>query len=66
MTEQNTNSDSIPQLNVVEDRFQVLVSKDDVNSFYKFISRVDLKGQEVPEFNKLINVFLPQNLKKVN
>jgi hypothetical protein len=62
MTEQNNNQ---PTLNIVEEKFQVQVSKDDINSFYKFISRVDLKGQEVPEFNKLINVFLPQNLKKV-
>ena len=64
MSEENNNQQ--PILNVNEDKFQVLVTKEDVNVFYKFISRVDLKGQEVPEFNKLINVFLPQNLKKAN
>jgi hypothetical protein len=64
MSEENNNQQ--PTLNVTEDKFQVLVTKEDVNSFYKFISRVDLKGQEVPEFNKLINIFMPQNLKKVN
>jgi len=64
MSEENNNQQ--PILNVNEDKFQVLVTKEDVNAFYKFISRVDLKGQEVPEFNKLINVFLPQNLKKAN
>jgi|LauGreDrversion2_6_1035139.scaffolds.fasta_scaffold72999_2 hypothetical protein len=64
MSEENNNQQ--PTLNVTEDKFQALVTKEDVNSFYKFISRVDLKGQEVPEFNKLINIFMPQNLKKVN
>jgi hypothetical protein len=64
MSEENNNQQ--PILNVNEDKFQVLVTKEDVNVFYKFISRVDLKGQEVPEFNKLINVFMPQNLKKAN
>jgi hypothetical protein len=64
MSEENNNQQ--PTLNVTEDKFQALVTKEDVNSFYKFISRVDLKGQEVPEFNKLINIFIPQNLKKVN
>jgi hypothetical protein len=64
MSEENNNQQ--PTLNVTEDKFQALVTKEDVNSFYKFISRVDLKGQEVPEFNKLINIFMPQNLKKAN
>jgi hypothetical protein len=64
MSEENNNQQ--PTLNVTEDKFQALVTKEDVNSFYKFISRVDLKGQEVPEFNKLINIFMPQNLKKIN
>ena len=64
MSEENNNQQ--PTLNVTEDKFQALVTKEDVNIFYKFISRVDLKGQEVPEFNKLINIFMPQNLKKVN
>jgi hypothetical protein len=64
MSEENNNQQ--PPLNLTEDKFQALVTKEDVNSFYKFISRVDLKGQEVPEFNKLINIFMPQNLKKIN
>jgi hypothetical protein len=64
MSEENNNQQ--PTLNVTEDKFQALVTKEDVNIFYKFISRVDLKGQEVPEFNKLINIFMPQNLKKIN
>jgi hypothetical protein len=65
MTDQNNNNPQ-PTLNVVEDKFKVEVTKEDINSFFKFISRVDLKGQEVPEFNKLINIFMPQNLKKIN
>jgi len=64
MNEENNNQQ--PSLNISEDKFRVDISRDDLNTFFKFISRVDLKGQEVPEFNKLLSIFMPQNLKKAN
>lgn len=37
--------------------FTFNLSKKDIDVLYKYLSRVDLKGVEVPEFNYIINLF---------
>lgn len=41
--------------------FTFNLSKKDIDVLYKYLSRVDLKGVEVPEFNYIINLFNIKN-----
>jgi hypothetical protein len=44
--------------------FEIKISKKELDLVFKFLSRSDLKGYEVPEFNKLLDIFNPSNLQK--
>jgi hypothetical protein len=37
--------------------FTFNLSKKDVDLLFKYLSRADLKGLEVPEFNYILNIF---------
>lgn len=50
---------------VENDKIQVTLSKKDLDVLFKFLSRADLKGLEVPEFNRILDIFSPKNLKKI-
>lgn len=50
---------------VENDKIQVTLSKKDLDVLFKFLSRADLKGLEVPEFNRILDIFSPKNIKKI-
>lgn len=60
MSEQEQNQNLLDH-----DRIQVTLSKKDLDILFKFLSRADLKGLEVPEFNRIIDIFSPKNIKKI-
>jgi|688.fasta_scaffold1456910_2 hypothetical protein len=47
------------------DKIQVTLSKKELDILFKFLSRTELKGLEVPEFNKILEIFSPKNIKKI-
>lgn len=47
------------------DKFELIISKKDLDLIFKFLSRAELKGLEVPEFNRILEIFNPKTLKKV-
>jgi hypothetical protein len=56
MTEQNL------QINE-SDKIQINISQKDLDLIFKFLSRTELKGFEVPEFNRILEIFNPKNIK---
>jgi hypothetical protein len=50
--------------NTENDKFQISISKRELDLLFKYLSRADLKVFEVPEINKIIEIFQPKNLKK--
>jgi hypothetical protein len=59
----NQNNDPI-FTTAPDDFFKIKISKKELDLVFKFLSRSDLKGYEVPEFNKLLDIFNPSNLQK--
>lgn len=53
-------------VNSDQDKFSFTLSKKDLDILFKFLSRADLKGMEVPEFNKILEIFNPKNIKMQN
>jgi len=47
------------------DKIQVTLSKKELDILFKFLSRAELKGLEVPEFNRILEIFSPKNIKKI-
>ena len=50
--------------NTENDKFQISISKRELDLLFKYLSRADLKEFEVPEINKIIEIFQPKNFKK--
>jgi len=42
----------------------VSITPQDINLLFKYLARVDLKGAETPEFNRILNIFDSRNLTK--
>jgi hypothetical protein len=61
MNQEELNSNNI----LLSDKFQIEVTKKDLDLIFKFLSRAELKGMEVPEFNRILEIFNPKTLKKV-
>jgi hypothetical protein len=57
----NKNQKSMPD-NEVNDKLSFNLSKADLNILFKYLSRAELKGVEVPEFNNLLNIFRVDNV----
>lgn len=49
----------------MDEQYSVRVSRRDLELLFKYLSRTDLKGAEVPEMNRVISIFDPKNLSKV-
>jgi hypothetical protein len=46
------------QNEIIENKMHTFnLSSKDVETLFKYLSRAELKGIEVPEFNKLLNLF---------
>jgi len=50
--------------NSENDKFQISISKKELDLLFKYLSRADIKVFEVPEINKIIEIFQPKNFKK--
>ena len=61
MNQEELNSNNI----LSSDKFQIEIAKKDLDLIFKFLSRAELKGIEVPEFNRILEIFNPKSLKKV-
>jgi hypothetical protein len=57
----NKNENTMPN-NEVNDKLSFNLSKADLNILFKYLSRAELKGVEVPEFNNLLNIFRVDNV----
>jgi len=42
----------------------VVINTQDINLLFKYLARVDLKGAETPEFNKILSIFDSRNFAK--
>jgi hypothetical protein len=42
----------------------ISITPQDINTLFKYLARVDLKGSETPEFNKILGIFDSRNLAK--
>jgi len=40
------------------------ITPQDINLIFKYLARVDLKGAETPEFNRILSIFDARNLVK--
>lgn len=49
-----------------EEIFTLDLTKKDLDLIYKFLSRSDLKGFEIADFNKVLDILNPVKLKKKN
>jgi hypothetical protein len=45
------------------DKIEINISQKDLDLIFKFLSRAELKGFEVPEFNRILEIFNPKNIK---
>ena len=45
------------------DKIEINISQKDLDLIFKFLSRTELKGFEVPEFNRILEIFNPKNIK---
>jgi hypothetical protein len=62
---QNDATANNPQAINMDERYSVVVSRKELELLFKYISRADLKGAEVPELNRVIATFDPKNLTKL-
>jgi hypothetical protein len=42
----------------------ISITPQDINILFKYLARVDLKGSETPEFNKILGIFDSRNFVK--
>lgn len=42
----------------------ISITPQDINTLFKYLARVDLKGSETPEFNKILGIFDSRNFVK--
>lgn len=42
----------------------ISIAPQDINILFKYLARVDLKGSETPEFNKILGIFDSRNFTK--
>lgn len=42
----------------------VTLTPQDINLLFKYLARVDLKGAETPEFNRILSIFDSRNFTK--
>ena len=42
----------------------VVINTQDINLLFKYLARVDLKGAETPEFNRILSIFDSRNFAK--
>ena len=52
------------QENQLPQNITVTVTPQDINLIFKYLARVDLKGAETPEFNRILNIFDSRNFTK--
>lgn len=52
------------QENQVPQTVSVTLTPQDINLLFKYLARVDLKGAETPEFNKILSIFDSRNFVK--
>jgi hypothetical protein len=45
------------------DKIEISILEKDLDLIFKFLSRAELKGFEVPEFNRILEIFNPKNIK---
>lgn len=65
MTENNQNQPQTQEEKEENIVFNLNLNKKDLDLIYKYLLRVDLKGFEVPEMNKIFIALDPRNFKKV-
>lgn len=59
-SEENTQEapmENNQNINSINNKFSFNLSKNDLDVLFKYLSRSELKGIEVPEFNALLNLF---------
>lgn len=61
---QNEVSNNASPINM-DEQYSVTVSRRELELLFKYLSRTELKGAEVPEINKVISIFDPKNLTKI-
>lgn len=52
------------QENQIPQTVTVNLTPQDINLLFKYLARVDLKGAETPEFNKILSIFDSRNFTK--
>ena len=52
------------QENQIPQTVTVTLTPQDINLLFKYLARVDLKGVETPEFNKILSIFDSRNFIK--
>lgn len=50
--------------NQLPQNITVTVTPQDINLIFKYLARVDLKGAETPEFNRILSIFDSRNFVK--
>jgi len=55
------NTESNVRTNDQDEVFNFKITRKDLELIFKYLSRADLKGAEVPEMNKVISIFDPKN-----
>ena len=52
------------QENQLPQTVTVTITPQDINLIFKYLARVDLKGAETPEFNRILSIFDSRNFIK--
>ena len=60
MTTPNSTESNV-RTNDQDEVFNFKIARKDLELIFKYLSRADLKGAEVPEMNKVISIFDPKN-----
>lgn len=60
MTTPNNTENNV-RTNDQDEIFNFKIARKDLELIFKYLSRADLKGAEVPEMNKVISIFDPKN-----
>jgi len=52
------------QENQLPQTLTINITPQDINLIFKYLARVDLKGAETPEFNRILSIFDARNFAK--
>lgn len=52
------------QENQLPQTLTINITPQDINLIFKYLARVDLKGAETPEFNRILSIFDARNFVK--